>query len=386
MDNERITRRQVLKQGGAVGLGAAVSPLLLSACGGSEATTSQAPKGPRGVAELPTAPFEPSDKAGPTPSLPRRFGYSQPAEAEVFTVFATQLRAGCKDADVELLTGQAKGDIATNLEQINTFLTRGIAGIFVAPLDPAALKPVLQQCIDRGVMTITILQAPGTALLATSQYDFGRAQGEAAVNYITEKLGGKSKLVYYNQDQNVPARDRHRGFLDAIEKGGPGIEVVVDMTVAAQTTEKGFQVANTILRRHPDANAWVGDDAVVLGTLAALEAAKKVDERTYISGASGEQQALDKVAEGGPFKNTIAFPYSANAYAMARFVARWLDGKNVPQLILTKPILLASKADIDQFNADMKSPTQFYENPGRYQAYLGDVSYETRNRYLTVAG
>jgi len=118
-----------------------------------------------------------------------------------------------------------------------------------------------------------------------------------------------------------------------------------------------------------------------------MQAAGKVKPDLYVSGINGDAEALKKVAEGGPYRASVAFPFSLIGYAMARYTADWLDGKSIPQVLNTKPIVLTSKAEIDTFQHDtaVENLGQSYERMSDYFELLGNVSYATRGKYLEIA-
>jgi ribose transport system substrate-binding protein len=217
------------------------------------------------------------------------------------------------------------------------------------------------------------------------QYKVGYTQGAAAAKWITENLGGKAKVHYYNIDTIEVLIARHKGVLDGVKTAGDGVEIVSDVNAGAITNEAGFNTMNTVLQAHPDVNVILGGDTLVLGALAALEAAGKVNDKIYISGIDGDTEALKKVSEGGPYKASFAFAYNLMGYAWGNYAADWLEGKDIPMVMQFNAIELNSKETIDAFQKDMGNVRESWKNASKYFTNLGNISYATRQNYIRVS-
>jgi len=60
------------------------------------------------------------------------------------------METAAKGRGLEFITAIANDDSAKNVEQINTFLQRGIAALAIQPLDANTQAPLMQQAIDMG--------------------------------------------------------------------------------------------------------------------------------------------------------------------------------------------------------------------------------------------
>ena len=384
-----LSRRMLLK--GMVALGAvAASANLLAAC---------APVAPAPAAAPPTAaaaesagpdpktfkPFVASDTAGEKPDLPRRIAWANTSNAEFFLAITNAIQMAAEDRDLEFITAIANDDSAKNIEQINTFLQRGIAALCIQPLDANAQAPLMQQAIDQGIAVLSLVTPPSTSQVVADQYKVGNTQGLAAAKWITENLGGKAKVHYFNIDTIEVLIARHQGVLDGLKTAGPGVEIVSDVNAGAITNEVGFNTMNTVLQAHPDINVILGGDTLVLGALAAIEAAGKAEDKIYMSGIDGDAEALNKIRAGGPYKASFAFAYPMMGYAWGQYAADWLDGKAIPQVQQFNAIELNSAETIDAFQAAMANVRETWQKADTYFTNLGSISYATRDQYLRVA-
>jgi ribose transport system substrate-binding protein len=341
---------------------------------------------PVAVKETPTTPFDPNQKAGLKPPVPRRIGQSLPAPGELFTTLDKYVGEVAKSRGIDYISAQANGDSPKQFQQTQDFLSRGVGGLIVTDLAPPALVPLQLKAIQQGAAVFTAPFAYSTTQGTTDQYKVGHAQGESAVRWIKEQLGGNGEVAMFNQATSAPIKPRDKGVRDALEEGGPGIKLVSDVTLKQVSADEGVKLTTTIRQKHPNVNAWIGPDSVLTGTLAALEAARKAGDSSGLFGTDGDAQALSEIEKGGPYKSTQAFLYSLLSYAWGQYASDWFDGKSIPMVMRFNPIELNSKPTIDAFNKIKDAPAlAFAENQrnSKYYQTLGNTSYE-HNRYLSV--
>lgn len=385
-----LSRRELLREMMALGATAAGANWLAACVAPAAPAPAAAPtEAPKAEATGPDPkqlkPFQASDKVGEKPNLPRRIAWANTSNAEFFLAITNSIQMAAEDRDLEFITAIANDDSAKNIEQINTFLQRGIAALCIQPLDANAQAPLMQQAIDDGIAVLSLVTPPSTTQAVADQYKVGRTQGEAAAKWIKENLDGKAKVHYFNIDTIEVLIARHQGVLDGVRTAGEGVEIVSDVNAGAITNEAGFNTMNTVLQAHPDVNVILGGDTLVLGALAALEAAGKANEKIYISGIDGDKQALAKIKEGGAYKASFAFAYNMMGYAWGHYAADWLDGKEIPLVMQFNAIELNSAETIDEFEKAMANVRETWKSADKYFTNLGAISYETRENYLRVS-
>ena len=392
-----VSRRQLLKFAGGASLAgvlAACAPRPAAPAAAPAAATERTTTATTAPANAPgkggpdpktLKPFVPGTTAGEKPNLPKRIAWANTSDAEFFLAITNSIDLAAKDRGLEFITAIANDDSTKNIEQINTFLQRGIAALCIQPLDANAQAPVMQQAIDQGIAVLSLVTPPSTSQVVADQYKVGNAQGLAAAKWITENLGGKAKVHYFNIDTIEVLIARHKGVLDGVKTAGPGVEIVSDVNAGAITNDAGFKTMNTVLQAHPDVNVILGGDTLVLGALAALEAASKASDKIYISGIDGDAQALDKIRAGGPYKASFAFAYPMMGYAWGQYAADWLEGKDIPMVQQFNAIELNSAQTIDEFQMAMKNVKDTWKNADKYFTNLGNINYATRQNYLRVS-
>jgi ribose transport system substrate-binding protein len=388
-----ISRRNLLRAG-ALGIAGFATLDLAAACSsgstnttaGAGATSASGSAAASGSASAPLAPFVPSSAAGAATGLPKRLAWATTADSEFFLALGKGMQAAAKDRGYDYAT--ATGTTPdSHVNQMNAFLARGVGALGFQPLDQTAEKPVLTSAIQKGVCTQGIITAPCNVQIAASQYQIGYDQGKAAADYATASLGGQAEVFYFNLDTLSPQlKLRHQGVLDGLKTGGPGIKVVSDLTVTDISIDKGFATMNTVIQAHPDVKIVMGGDTLVVGAYRAMKQSGKLANDMYFSGVDGDAAALELVKEGGAYRLSIAFAWGLMGYGMGQFGADWVEGKEVPRVLVAKGLLLDSPSAVTTFRADSADPGPVFKDPSRYQRYLpllGNTSHAEHMAYWT---
>ncbi|HUQ40732.1 MAG TPA: sugar ABC transporter substrate-binding protein [Acidimicrobiales bacterium] len=376
----RLSRRSLLKMG-AVGAAGLVSIDLLAACGGDNPK-----KAPLDADSL--EPFRPGEgKSRPT-GLPSRVAWASTADSEFFRALGHGMELAAGRRGVDYVTATSGNDPAKHVDQMNGFLRQGVGSMAMQPLNPDADSLVLQRAIDKGVCAQGIITAPSTMQVVADQYQIGFDQGKAAADYVTAHLGGNAQVLYFNLDTAAEQlKIRHRGVLAGLKTGGGGIEVVGDLTVADISTTSGFRTMMSALQTHGDIKVVLGGDTIVVGAFKALRESGKLRDDMFLSGVDGDKEALDLLRAGGAYKLSIAFAWTLMGYGLGQFGADWIEGREVPRVVLAKGVKLDSAAAVTQFTSASADPASVFTDRRRYEEYLplyGRVSHATRHTYWTT--
>lgn len=347
---------------------------------------SSAADGPPGITKQTVfAPFNPNAPACSAPQgLSKVLAFAQDNEREFMQGVDHGLAQAAADRGLEYRRALANNDAAKGVEQVQLFLASKVGGLVAAPVDPASMSHSLQEIIWSGGYVGTIVPPPATSLLNAPQYETGKVLAQAAADYINGKLGGKANVVILSHDSIEFLAPRFAAMRDTF-KTMPGVTIVADISPNPVNKEGGFATMSTILQAHPDVDVVLGADTVVLGALAALEAAGKARPDQFLGGIDGEPEAVSEIKKGtGPYKASISLASPVFAYAMGQHAADWLEGKSVPQAMDILPIALTSD-NIAQYEIDVKDPGAVYADPKRRDTYLkmyGNICYDTRDQYV----
>jgi ribose transport system substrate-binding protein len=183
-------------------------------------------------------------------------------------VFWQSIHAGARQAARELNVsiiwrGPAREDDRdSQISELEGFVTRGVSGIVLAPLDEAALvAPVTSAGRSRIPVVIIDSGLKGedyVSFVATDNTQGGRLGGEQ----LARSLGGKGKVVLlrYAEGHDSTSK-REQGFLEAL-KANPGIEVVSSNQYGGADVEGSYKKSEALLSRFKSPDGQLSIDGI----------------------------------------------------------------------------------------------------------------------------
>jgi ribose transport system substrate-binding protein len=269
-----ISRRRFLQAVGAL----SVSGVIFAACGDDESGGGGGGGGGGGKAIGVNLPFTEND-----PWLPLMAGAEQEAKARGY----------------RLLKTASNLEVETQLNELNTWIAQGVVAMTIFPLDPTALRPIVERAKEKGIKIVayasTVPRAEGSNLFDDKQG--GQALAEAAAEYARANFDGKPKVALITQDDAEVARMRKEAMVAHLKKLLPDTEIVAE--AEGRTPPQGLRLARPILEANPDVNMFLAhNDPPLAGVGQALAAAGRKPEETWLGGMDGAKIFLDKLASG----------------------------------------------------------------------------------------
>lgn len=183
-------------------------------------------------------------------------------------VFWQSIHAGALKAAAELgveviWRGPLREDDRdSQVSEVEGFVSRGISGIVLAPLDETALARPVAAAVKSGIPVVIIdsgLKGEGyISFVATDNEKGGRLGGE----HVARVLGGKGKVVLLRYAEGSDSTNkREEGFL-AVMKENPGIEVVSSNQYAGSDVESAYRKAEAILSTYKRPDGSLGVDGI----------------------------------------------------------------------------------------------------------------------------
>jgi ribose transport system substrate-binding protein len=199
-------------------------------------------------------------------------------------VFWQSIHAGARKAAAELgveviWRGPLREDDRdSQVSEVEGFISRGISGIVLAPLDETALARPVAAAAKSGIPVVIIdsgLKGEGyVSFVATDNEKGGRLGGE----HVARVLGGKGKVVLLRYAEGSDSTNkREEGFL-AVMKENPGLEVVSSNQYGGADVESAYKKAEAILSNYkrPDGSLALGgifcpNESTAFGMLRVLQ-------------------------------------------------------------------------------------------------------------------
>lgn len=278
---------------------AGIMALSLAGCGGSsnetaattaaETTTAAATAAEE---EKEEAPAEAAQGDSKTEAKGIRVGFTnsyngnsyRQTEEKQMQIVADQLIA---DGYIsEYTVAEANQDTATQISQIEDFITQGYDIIIVDPASTSSLNNAIMEACDAGIPVITVNDGPVDCdhELLYQMFFENEAMTQALTEYVCEQMGGSGNLIELRGTAGTTTDDQfHQGVLNALEKY-PDVKIVSEI-YTDWTASKAQTELNSVLPTLSDVKGLVtqGGDAYA-AVQAFLSAGYSMDDLPVIAG------------------------------------------------------------------------------------------------------
>lgn len=268
-------------------------------------------------------------------------------QADFFNQIKQSVEAAGKAKGVDIVTVDAKGDAATQVNQIQDLITRHINALIYIPAGATAAGVPVKDAKAAHIPVVTVDRnppdAPGDTFIATDSVAAARTLG----TYICKVTGGKGNVaVIQGQLGTTPEMDRDKGFKEALAKC-PGLKVVASQASKMWMQDEGFSIAQDMLQRDPAINVFFGRaDALALGAAQAVKVAN-LDHKVRVFGFDGDVAGL-KAVQAGVLDATMAQATQKMGRLALQSALDLIAGKKVPAEQL-QPAVLTTKANVEPF-------------------------------------
>lgn len=273
-------------------------------------------------------------------------------QADFFNQIQQSVEAEAGTMGIEVVVADAGGDSATQVNQIQDFITRQVDAIIYIPAGATAAGVPVTAAQNADIPVVAVDRnapdAPADTFIATDSVAAAQQLGE----WVIETSGGRGELaILQGQIGTTPQVDRQEGFEAALAEA-PGITKVAEQT-ANWSQDEGFAVAQDMLQVSPTINIFWGQaDAMALGAAQAVANAN-VPQDTIIVGFDGDFAGMEAVRDG-----VIDATMVQQTQEMGRMAVRsavdLTEGDDVPAEQLVEAFLLttADGATADEYIAE----------------------------------
>ncbi len=239
--------------------------------------------------------------------------------------------------DVEIIwKGPLKeDDRESQIRVVEDFITRGVSGIVLAPLDDAALRIPVRDAVNNSIPVVIIDSGLKSqdyiSFVATDNYIGGKRGGER----LADILGGKGRVVMLRcHEGSASSTEREQGFLDVLKENYTDIEVVSSNQYGGVTTESAYIASENLLAPLRKGNEelmidgiFCPNESTTFGMLRALEDSGFAGKVNFVGFDSSERlvQALRK----GHIKGLVLQDPINMGYLGVKTIVAHLRGQNV---------------------------------------------------------
>ena len=270
-------------------------------------------------------------------------------QADFFNQIKQSVSREARGRGAEVIVVDAHGDSATQVNQIQDLITRGVKAIIYIPAGATAAGVPVRAAQAAHIPVVAVDRnapdAPANSFVATDSVDAAHRLGD----YTCKITGGKGHVaIIQGQIGTTPEMDRDKGFTAALA-GCPGLVVVAKQPSQEWSQSEGFTIAQDMLQRHPDITVFFGRaDGLALGAAQAVKVGN-LDHPVTVVGFDGDAAGLKAVQHG-----TLAATMAQKTQFMgALALDTALDlaaGKTAPAVQLQEAVL-TTKANVAPFIA-----------------------------------
>jgi ribose transport system substrate-binding protein len=256
------------------------------------------------------------------------------------------------DVDIIWRGPLREDDRDAQVTEVEGFVSRGVSGIVLAPLDEAALVGPVASAKAKNIPVVIfdsgLKGEDFVSFVATDNVAGGRLGGE----HMAKVLGGKGKVVLlrYAEGHDSTGK-REEGFLEAM-KASPGIEVVSSNQYGGADVEEAYKRSETLLSRYKQPDGSLGiqgifcaNESTTFAMLRVLQANGWAGKVTFV-GFDASDNLVAALRKGEIEALVIQDPVKMG-YLGVKTMVQHLRGEKVERRIDTG-VGVATRANMDE--------------------------------------
>lgn len=252
-----------------------------------------------------------------------------------------------KTQGVSIIDTQASNNPATQLDNVNTLIARGVGVLAIDAIDPQAVVPALDAAKAANIPVISLIAQPAGGEYRSLIYLDSVQDGFNACTSLAEGLKGKGKVINLTGPMQILAAKQRAQGCDAALKKYPGITVVAEVNTDYSLRDAEQKMTDAI-QAHGEVDAvFGGNDDVALGAIRAMVSAGQDPTKKVVIGVDGTAAALQAICKGQMTQTMATFP-KAEAELVMTTAKAIKAGKDVPKKVLfpAKPVNRSNLADM----------------------------------------
>jgi ribose transport system substrate-binding protein len=226
-------------------------------------------------------------------------------------------------------------DREQQVQVVEGFLSQGVSGLVLAPLDDKALVRPVEEAKRAGIPTVVIDSGLASKEIVSFVATDNVKGGELAADRMGELLGGKGKVLLLRyQEGSASTTEREVGFLNRLKAKYPGITLISSDQYAGPTRDTGKRASENLLNRYADLQGvFCVNESSTHGMLLALQDIGKAGKISFV-GFDASQTFIDAIESGQMHGLVVQNPMNMGYLGVLRMVDH-LQGKPVEPRIDT---------------------------------------------------
>jgi ribose transport system substrate-binding protein len=208
---------------------------------------------------------------------------------------------GAMDRNVDIIwKGPVKEDDRDEqIKVVENFISQGVDGIVLAPLDEQALVPVLNDAKARKIPVLIfdsgVKWNDYVSFVATDNFKAGALGAER----LAALLGGKGDVILLRYAEgSASTMEREAGFLTTLSQKYPAMRVVSSNQYGGATTETAYAASENLLSTFKSVQGiFTPNESTTFGMLLALDAAGRTGKLQLV-GFDASQKLVEALGQG----------------------------------------------------------------------------------------
>jgi ribose transport system substrate-binding protein len=246
---------------------------------------------------------------------------------------------------VEVIVGSppAESDVQSQISQIEDAITQGVAGIVLAPTDPAALAVAVDSAIAAGI-PVVFIDTKGSNEGVTYIGTDNEVGAALAAQYLCENLEAGAKVAIL---QGIITQSTGQARSDGSQAGLTecGMTIVAQLPANWDTAEAQTAMEDILTGNADIAGVFASNDNMALGVVEAVKAQNLLDQVTIVGFDANPNAAAAILA--GDMEATVA----QNPYNMGKFgvesIIKLINGETLDPVIDTGTVLVTAENAAD---------------------------------------
>jgi ribose transport system substrate-binding protein len=246
--------------------------------------------------------------------------------------------------EVIVLAPPTESDVAAQISQIEDQLAKGIKGLVLAPTDPNALAPVVDEAVADGV-PVVFIDTKGSNEGITYIGTDNEAGAALAAKHICENVPPGSDVALIT---GIVTQSTGKARADGGRTGlsGCGLNIVAEQT-GEWDRAKGLAVMENIITGNPNIVAvFASNDNMALGAVEALKSAGLLD-KVMVVGFDANPDAAQSILAGEMRASVAQSPYNMGAFGIESALKLGAGEKLAP--VIDTGTVLVTKENAEQY-------------------------------------
>ena len=238
--------------------------------------------------------------------------------------------------NIVVMAPPSESDVPAQIAQLEDQLAKGVNGIVLAPTDPNALAPVVDEALADGV-PVVFIDTKGANESVTYIGTDNEMGAALAANHICDNIAEGSDVAILQgiitQSTGMARAEGSNSGLSAC-----GLNIVAEQT-AEWDRAKGLAVTENIITANPNLKAlFASNDNMGLGAIEALKNADMLDQ-VFVVGFDANPDAAASVLAGEMAATVAQNPYNMGAIGVES-VMTLIGGGTLDPVIDTGTVLV----------------------------------------------